>query len=142
MLCYFMNPEQFARFRKSHQFNEKLYNIGRVAEAEVIDKLRTYFDDEFLHALPEGDTFDFIGTTKFIELKSRTVYRFTYEDTAIGVKKIEKALADTQNDYYFVFKFVNGLFYIKLDKTVPLRLGKINNIEHYFISVKQLTEIL
>ena len=30
-----MNPEQFARFRKTPKFNEKLYNIGRVAEAEV-----------------------------------------------------------------------------------------------------------
>jgi hypothetical protein len=136
-----MNPEQFARFRKTPKFNEKLYNIGRVAEAEVLDKLRVYFDDELIHALPEGDSFDFVGTYKYIELKSRSVYRFTYEDTAIGVGKINKALADQSNNYYFVFKFVNGLFYIKLDKTIELRLGKINNIDHYFIKVRDLTEI-
>jgi hypothetical protein len=38
-----MNPEQFARFRKTPKFNEKLYNMGRVAEAEVLDKLRFFF---------------------------------------------------------------------------------------------------
>jgi hypothetical protein len=74
-------------------------------------------------------------------LKSRSVYRFTYEDTAIGVGKINKALADQSNNHYFVFKFVNGLFYMKLDKTIELRLGKINNIDHYFIKVRDLTEI-
>jgi hypothetical protein len=136
-----MNPEQFARFRKTPKFNEKLYNMGRVAEAEVLDKLRVFFDDEFIQPLPEGNSFDFIGTSKYIELKSRRVYRFTYEDTAIGVGKIQKALADPSNNYYFVFKFVNGLFYLKLDKTIELRLGRINNIEHYFIKVKDLTEI-
>lgn len=136
-----MNPEDFLRFRKTSRFNEKLYQIGRVAEIEVLDKLKDFFDDESIRERPEGDTFDFEGANKFIELKSRRVYRLTYEDTAIGIRKVEKALADPSSDYYFVFKFINGLYYIKMDSTVQLRKGLIKNIPHYFISVSILSKI-
>lgn len=136
-----MNPEQFALFRKTPKFNEKLYNIGRVAEVEVLEKLQLFFDDDSIKPLPEGNSFDFTGVNKLIELKSRRVYKLTYDDTAIGVTKIHKALADTTKDYYFVFKFINGLYYTKIDSTVQLRLGMINNIQHYFINVNILTKI-
>ena len=75
-------------------------------------------------------------------MKSRRVYRLTYKDTAIGVKKIETALADKTRDYYFVFKFVNGLYYWKFDSSIQLRMGMLNNILHYFIPVNILTKIV
>lgn len=136
-----MNPEQFARFKKTPQFNKKLYDLGRIAEVEVLDTLKVFFNDKSIIPLPEGHSFDFEGVNKYIELKSRRVYRLAYEDTAIGRTKIHKALADKSRDYYFVFKFINGLYYVKLDETVQLRLGDIKGISHYFISVSILTKI-
>lgn len=136
-----MNPIQFEKFRKTPQFNKQLYDLGRVAEVEIFDKLKTFFDDDTIFQLPEGNQFDYEGINKKIELKSRRIYRLTYADTAIGIKKIETALKDKTRDYYFVFKFVNGLYYWKFDYSIQLRMGMLNNILHYFIPVNILIKI-
>lgn len=119
------------------------YELGRVAEIEVIDTLKIFFEDPTICPLPEGDLFDFCGKDKRIELKSRSVYRLTYEDTAIGVGKINasKLMHNIIDDYY-VFKFVNGLYYWKYSPNSSLRLGSINGTQHYFIPVTDLIKII
>ena len=83
-----MNLEQFNIFKKSPKFNKERYELGRVAELEVLDTLREYFEDGTIFPLPEGDQFDFTGKDKKIEFKSHSVCRLQYDDTAIGVQKI------------------------------------------------------
>ena len=136
-----MNPEQFKIFRKTSNFNKELYDLGRIAEIEVLEKLRIFFNDESINHLTEGHSFDYLGKNKYIELKSRRVNRLTYEDTAIGIKKINLA-KEGIDDYYFVFKYINGLFYWKYNKDQELRKGMLNNISHYFIPVNILIKIL
>ena len=137
-----MNIEQFNIFKKSPQFNKERYELGRVAELEVLDTSREYFEDGTIFPLPEGDQFDFTGKDKKIEFKSRSVNRLTYEDTAIGVQKINKSRSmEGIENHYYVFKYVNGLYYWKYDSTLFLRQGKINGINHFFIDVRKLIKI-
>ena len=108
-----MNPEEFIIFKKNGpKFNKGRYEFGRVAEMEVLGTLQEYFADSSICELPEGNQFDFQGSNKKFELKSRSAYRLTYDDTAIGVGKIQasKSMFGIE-DHYYVFKFVNGLFY-------------------------------
>ena len=137
-----MNPEEFLDFKKTSRFNLKRYDLGRIAEIETIGTLQEYFEDPSICELPEGNQFDFQGSNKKIELKSRSVYRLTYDDTAIGVGKIQasKSMFGIE-DHYYVFKFVNGLYYWKYDPAIDLRLGSINGIQHYFIPVLDLIKI-
>ena len=137
-----MNLEQFNIFKKSPRFNKERYELGLIAEMEVLDTLREYFEDGTIFPLPEGDQFDFTGKDKKIEFKSRSVYRLTYEDTAIGIQKINKSRSmEGIEDHFYVFKYVNGLYYWKYDSKLILRQGKINGINHYFIDVRELIKI-
>ena len=137
-----MNPEEFTIFKNNPKFNKDRYELGRVAEMEVIGTLQEYFQDSSICELPEGNQFDFQGLNKKIELKSRSVYRLTYDDTAIGVGKIQASkLIFGIEDHYYVFKFVNGLYYWKYDLATELRLGCIHGIQHYFIPVLNLIKI-
>lgn len=137
-----MNPEEFLIFKNSPKFNKARYEIGRVAEIEIIDTLKKYFDDPSICPLPEGDIFDFCGRKKKIELKSRSVYRLTYDDTAIGMGKIHKSkLMYGFEDHYYVFKFINGLYYWRYNPDSPLRLGSLHGVQHYFIPVGDLIKI-
>ena len=138
-----MNPEEFIIFKKnSPKFNKVRYELGRVAEMEVIGTLQEYFADSSICELPEGNQFYFQGSNKKFEIKSRSVYRLTYDDTAIGVGKIQTSkLMFGIEDLYYVFKFVNGLFYWKYDPATDLRLCSLHGIQHYFIPVLNLIKI-
>ena len=137
-----MNPEEFLIFKDSPKFNKLRYELGRVCELEVIETLQEFFKDPSISPLPEGDSFDFYGKDKKIELKSRSVYRLTYEDTAIGLTKIHhsKSMYGFE-DHYYVFKFVNDLYYWKFTPNCLLRKGSIHGIPHYFIPVLNLINI-
>ena len=126
-----MNLEQFNIFKSSPKFNKERYELGLIAEMEVLDTLREYFEDGTILPLPEGDQFDFTGKDKKIEFKSRSVYRLRYDDTAIGIQKIKKSQSmEGIDNHYYVFKYVNGLHYWKYDSKLLLRHGKINGINH------------
>ena len=130
----------FEKFRKTKNFNNKLYLEGTKREKVLLPLLQTYFKDPMIHSLPEGDVFDFKGKQKLIELKSRKNNRLTYPDTAIGMNKINAA-QQSSDEVFFVFEFLNGLYYWKFDKSIDLRIGYINDIAHYFIPVNILTPI-
>ena len=137
-----MNLEQFNIFKSSPKFNKERYVLGLIAEMEVLDTLREYFEDGTIFPLPGSNQFDFSGKGKKIEFKSRSVYRLTYEDTAIGIQEINKPRSmEGIEDYYYVFKYVNGLYYWKYDSKLFLRQGKINGINHYFIDVREIIKI-
>ena len=137
-----MNIEQFNIFKKTLKFNKERYELGLIAEIEVLDTLRDYFEDGTIYPLHEGNQFDFFGKDKKIEFKSRSVYRLTYQDTAIGVQKINKSrMTGGIKNHYYVFKNVNGLYYWKYDWKLFLRQGKINKINHFFIDIRELIKI-
>ena len=139
-----MNPfKNFETFKQSLKFNKNQYALGVKAEEEQLNTLRQFFNDDIIVPLPEGSTFDFQGKNKLIELKSRRCKRTAFLDTAIGVPKISYA-KQCQEDVYFVFKYTDGLYYWKYDKTIPLRLGEISTsgIAHWFIPIKLLNPII
>ena len=131
----------FENIKKSVRFNKDLYEYGREQERKVIDTLKVFFNDVGIIDLPEGYTFDFIGNNKLIELKSRQNNRLQYSDTAIGMNKIKEAKNYT-GEVFFVFKFLDGLYYWKYDPMVKLRKGYINITLHYFIPVDALMPII
>jgi len=56
--------------------------------------------------------FDYYNNTCYVELKSRNCQAKHYDTTMIGMNKINKCKEPTK-DYYFFFKFDDGLFYWK-----------------------------
>ena len=132
---------KFNDFKKSVRFNKELYEFGIEEEKKVIDTLRLFFKDDSIMHLPEGYAYDFIGKDKLIELKSRQNKLLTYIDTAIGINKIKEA-GYYHGEVYFVFKFLDGLYYWKYDPEQKLRKGYINTTLHYFIPISVLLPVI
>jgi hypothetical protein len=67
-------------------------------------------------------TFDYGGTlptgrTIELELKTRRIRHDQYPTTMVGRNKIEYC-SNANTDYYFVFNFSDGIYYIKYDKAL------------------------
>jgi len=50
----------------------------------------------------------------FGELKYRRVKRNTYKSTIVGEPKIKYALANPDKTFFFVFRFIDGLYFVHL----------------------------
>ena len=141
--------KNFEAFRQSPKFNSVLYKRGTEQEIILLPTLRTFFQDDTLEPLPDGSHFDFKGKNKFVELKSRSCNRLTYQDTAIGVDKIDYAetLFLGGSKVYFVFQYTDGLYFWEYDpiqKLKLLRYGRIppKGIPHWFVPVDILTPLI
>lgn len=55
--------------------------------------------------------------TIYAELKSRRIKHDEYDTAIIGLNKIE-ACTNPDVDYYFVYSYLDGIYYIKYDKTL------------------------
>ena len=64
-----------------------------------------------LNQLGRWSPFDYSNHTTFVELKSRNCLSTKYPTTMVGMNKIKECTAGF--DYYFFFKFIDGLFYWK-----------------------------
>jgi hypothetical protein len=64
-----------------------------------------------LNQLGRWDPFDYANDKCFVELKSRNCMSNTYQTTMVGMSKI--SACTELFDYYFFFKFNDGLFYWK-----------------------------
>ena len=132
----------FESFKKTVHFNKNNYEFGTSAESEVLGIIQTFFNDPTIIPLEDGADFDYIGDHKLVELKTRRCNRLAFNDTCIGVCKIERARKLCHKyDIYFVFKFLNGIWYHKFDPKEELLMGMINHKQHYFISTKTLIKI-
>jgi hypothetical protein len=62
--------------------------------------------------------FDYNNRAKtiYVELKSRRIRHDEYSTALIGLNKIE-ACINPDVDYYFVYNYLDGIYYIKYDKT-------------------------
>ena len=135
-----MDFKGFNNFKKSTRFNAKLYEMGTKEEHKLLLPLKQFFKDDTIEPLPEGSKFDFVGEGIYVELKSRTCKKNTYETTCISVCKIEYAkLHCHESDFYFVFNFLDGVYYWKYNQEQPLSYNNIYNIPHYFIPITYLS---
>jgi hypothetical protein len=93
-------------------------SFGMNSQKDVITELDSYFDTSFSE-LSRFSLFDFVGknNTVYVELKSRRITHNQYATALIGKNKIEFC-NDSQKKYYFVFSYVDGLYYIEYDKKV------------------------
>lgn len=130
----------FAQFKASPQFNLENYNLGHAVEVALLGTLREYFCDPELALSAEGATFDYESPARLVELKTRTVRRLAYHDTAIGANKVRYARCSAKA-VVFVFRFTNGLFYWKYDASVVLRAGPLLGVPHFFIPTVALIRI-
>jgi hypothetical protein len=90
---------------------------------------------------------------KIIELKSRRNTYNKYETTLLNSSKIRNIPSDTTAEYYFVFNYTDGMYFIKYDKeqfntfkcedfTRIHRADKDEHpVKHYYIPIEALTRI-
>jgi hypothetical protein len=93
-------------------------SFGMNSQKEVITELDSYFDTSFTE-LSRFSLFDFVGknNTIYVELKSRRITHNQYPTSLIGKNKIEFC-NDPLKKYYFVFSYIDGMYYIEYDKKV------------------------
>ena len=96
-------------------------NFELQKEIELLPMLKTYFNDETINRLGKNNVFDYIGNNKYIKLKSRSNNCNKYPTTMRGYNKIIKAPTLIE-DVYFVFCFIDYLYYYKYDKDQELEV--------------------
>jgi hypothetical protein len=89
--------------------------FGYTHEQNVLERLQKQFGTTLLRG-GNWDTMDYSNPAKtiFIELKSRRVPHDRYPTAIIGRNKI-RFCSDPTKEYYFVYNYEDGLFYIKYD---------------------------
>ena len=133
-------------FRK---IRERDVEEGKRKEKMILPALRDFFQDD-LELVSGYSVMDYRSKTALYELKTRTNSVNQFETTMVGWNKIEFCIKQNK-DCYFIFKFTDGLFYIKYSKilfdTFETRLGGrcdrgVRELKHYiYIPVNLLTKI-
>ena len=94
------------------------YKFGNKAEIELEKLMFDTFG--VIRNQNKYEVFDYESNTTLVELKTRRCYSYSFKDIMMNHSKIELARITTKN-CYFVFKFVDGIYYWKYDKEVELR---------------------
>ena len=70
-----------------------------------------------LHRTEPYHAMDFANSSKtvYVELKTRRIKHDTYPTALIGWNKVQFC-SDPTKEYYFVYRYTDGLFYIKYSK--------------------------
>lgn len=90
------------------------YNFGKAAELESLPIIIKYFNDDSIYHTPQQfHPFDFIGTNEVFDIKTRRKTYNAYPTTLLKSYHINKK--PTNKDLIFLFKFTDGLYYIKYD---------------------------
>lgn len=97
--------------------------MGKTFEMETYELLKQ-IDDTLMPAEDPFAPFDFVSEKSCVELKSRTFEMAKYPTTIVGTNKVRLAEADSNKSYYFVFRFTDGVFYIKYNKTLFAKFKK------------------
>ena len=138
---------QFGKKNLMRTFEEDL-KLGKESENEILPIMKEYFKDDMKFVKYAFSTYDFKGKINKYELKTRTNMYNTFPTTLIPESKIFY-----NKNIVFLFKFIDGLYYIKYDKklfdTFDLQPFKRNeradivDIEkpYFFIPISNLTKI-
>jgi hypothetical protein len=87
------------------------YKMGKSQEMNILETIRQYFDDDIEQANDKYSAYDYVGRHFVYELKSRTNVYKAYPTTMIGGDKIISG-----RPQIFLFKFLDGLYYIEKDE--------------------------
>jgi hypothetical protein len=130
--------------------------FGLKNESSVADAIATLFGDaKPIHSEKRYDPFDYYteGKTHYAEVKTRRNTYKKYPTTLITAKKVRIAAADPTAEYYFVFNFEDGMYYIKYNaetfaafeckefKRFSRRGIYDQPADHIYIPIEALTEI-
>jgi len=94
--------------------------------------------------------FDYFNDKSFVELKSRNCKSNTYPTTMVGMNKITFLKKNLDKEYYFFFKFEDGLFYWKYcEKIVDFDIkvggrydrGRPELNKYLYIPITELTSV-
>lgn len=125
----------------------KDYQFGISTEFEILPLISKYFKSNIVRSNEKFNKFDYYDDKCKYELKSRNNNYNTYPTTLIAVDKV------INDDIIFLFKFQDGLYYIKYDDTLFNNFEKklfvrnqrrdYNDIkkEYFFIPIEKLTKI-
>jgi hypothetical protein len=130
---------------------KKDYEFGKQNEINLLCHLQKYFNDDKIELLENYSTFDYKGTNKFIELKSRNNTYSKYSSTMIGTNKIKDAAIYHNNGYdvFFIFNFTDGIYYWKYtpnNNLIKLKGGRTNRgkneiKDYYYINIDDLIKL-
>jgi hypothetical protein len=90
------------------------YEFGIKSQIDVFPILSTFFGGNITPTTNKMDPWDFVGDDNVYELKSRCVTYSKYPTTIVGLDKIK----DIAKKIVFLFKFTDGLYYIRYDKAL------------------------
>jgi hypothetical protein len=129
--------------------------MGEENELKNVATLSGFFKTDLSKNNGKYATIDWSNqsNTVYVELKSRRIYHNLYPTALIGLNKVNFCNDPTKN-YYFVYAYTDGLFYIKYDKELfktfeikQLKIGLRNDVNRIELSdvmhipVKLLTKI-
>ena len=94
------------------------YSYGHASEIQLADLMLKTFD--VIPSKKKYAIFDYEGESALVELKTRRIKSTDYDDYMIGGNKLDYALT-SEKKAYFVYKFLDGVFYWQYDPSVYLR---------------------
>lgn len=106
-------------------------SYGLANEEEVMPLLETHFNTALVKSSNKYCKYDFKGEGIKIELKSRRFNYSKYPTTFINSSKLDyvKTLGD-DTLFYFVFKYTDGIYYIKYDRELFDTFHQANTTIH------------
>lgn len=97
-----------------YQFEDIEY--GKTSELAVLPLINQHFNDNAVASSEMYSTQDFYSQNNVYELKSRKIVHNLYPTAIIGCNKAVLRKEDREKTLYFVFSYLDGLFYIKYDE--------------------------
>jgi hypothetical protein len=97
---------------------ESEYKNGVNIETNLFPIIQSYFHTSSLEKLSVYHPFDFKSSTCYFEIKSRRTKLNDYENTIIGLNKIQFAETNYKVGlkFYFIFHFSDGIYYYKYEQ--------------------------
>jgi len=92
--------------------------FGAKGERDVLPLINHFFKDTAVAFEEIYSTQDFFSQKSVYELKSRKIKHDAYKTAIIGVNKAILKPADKGKTLYFLFNYIDGLYYIQYDKTI------------------------
>lgn len=126
--------------------------FGKQKEITIKEIINNKFNCA-VEKLPPFHVYDFIDkkTNTYFENKGRRNAYNKYPDTMIGYNKIEFIKKNPNNNYYFIFGFTDGNYFIKYDeelfKTFKVEVGgrcdrdKPEFKDYIYIPINHLTDL-
>lgn len=96
-------------------------SFGLKKEITEIEKIRNRFSNS-LKPTNNFFVFDYVSPECYVELKARRNKLNTYPDTMVGKNKMDYA-ETADRPVYFVFSFIDGLYYWRYNKEDILNGG-------------------